>query len=350
MPFDLGMFSNNVKGMGADKKSVFSALDNASGGEMSSSGMSSKDLNDENLKPVISASQGVEPDKNEGDLDKQKLIARALVALVPTLVGAAVGGNKGGAIGAEAGIKGLESMKTEEDKQQAKKDKKQDATDKLKTEIAMTKFKDSLEGNRQKELQSGKIAADVSAAEKKFAQEKELAGMKTKGEKDLGVIADKYVVTPGAKPSEDDAKKFKGTVESSEMIKSSINNLKSLIKENGSEWSPTQARDQMKRVVREIQVKLKEVEGLGVLSDKDMALLQEQVPDPTEWTMANMLGGGRVDKNLDAFAKSLQEKVDAAAKVRGFQEMNQEPQLQGSNLQMLLEEKQRRMQQGAAKP
>lgn len=135
----------------------------------------------------------------------------------------------------------------------------------------------------------------------------------------IGSIGD-YVVAPHANPTKDDVKKFKNSVEAFEQIESLSMDLGKLIKRHGTEVLPTRAKDEMSSKLIAMQLKLKELNNLGVLNGPDLMLLNKQLPNPTEVRagLKEMMDPGRASANLDHFNESLRKIVDASAHVRGF--------------------------------
>lgn len=142
-------------------------------------GVSPKDVNDESIGKIQEAAQTGD---DSGMSPNQKLIAQALLAFVPTLVGAAVGGAQGGAAGAGAGITGLKAM--QEGEESARKEKGQQAAFGLaqsKEALAERRVdQDMAFKNQQLALDSRKASAaenanQLAAGEKKGSQQIELA-------------------------------------------------------------------------------------------------------------------------------------------------------------------------------
>lgn len=62
------------------------------------------------VKELKEVATGSEDQSSPSDLSNQQKIAMALTAILPTIVGGAIGGKRGAAIGAESGLKGVEAI------------------------------------------------------------------------------------------------------------------------------------------------------------------------------------------------------------------------------------------------
>lgn len=124
-------------------------------------GVAKKDVNDTNVQAVQTAAES----GDDGELtNKQKLIAQALLAFVPTALGAALGGAQGGAAGAAAGMQGVQGFQASEDKLKQEKtaqaekklahvEKQQHlASEKQKADVA-EKHAKAQESHQQKQIQ-----------------------------------------------------------------------------------------------------------------------------------------------------------------------------------------------------
>lgn len=108
------------------------------------------------IQELKAAGGGEVKDESPEELSNQQKLAMALTVIAPSLIGYAVGGKSGGAIGAQAGGKAVEAYGSSLDKEQERKRvlAKEGADRQLKErELARTETKDKEEGARKdKEL------------------------------------------------------------------------------------------------------------------------------------------------------------------------------------------------------
>lgn len=133
-----------------------------------------------------------------------------------------------------------------------------------------------------------------------------------------------FDIQDGQLPSEKDGNDLKMVEIARRNIEYETKQLEKLLQSNGPELGFGDAHDQMKAHKSQIVSELKNLEKLGVLAGPDMALLGEQIPDPTSvrnWLKWN--SKGKLSDQFSSFKKSLGEKVKNEAEVRGYRSKTQ---------------------------
>ena len=107
-------------------------------------------------------------------------------------------------------------------------------------------------------------------------------------------------------------KELSAAVASASTIKSSLNELKTLVKGTGESIPFTQANDRAKQLVNDVQLRLKDILNLGVLSESDAGRLEKYVSNPSLFT-----SDSRALAEIEGVLKLVGSSVDTKAKSLG---------------------------------
>lgn len=258
-------------------------------------------------------------EKEEDNSSNTSKLGMALIAALPTLIGAAIAGNQGGAIGAEAGQKGLgilsEAEKSRAAAEAKKKEKEEDRAARLELVQAQEKMRqaDKMDERAfQTQLADRRLGAEVQKEERSLGRQEQ----KEKRELERETTIPGLSIAEGAKPTRDDAKEMKNSVERAAQIRSSLSQLQSLVDKKGSEiYGPS--ADQMSQLVTDARLNAKELYKLGVLTGPDMTLLSAVIPDPTSIGSA-LTRKSTLVENLNKAQAIIADKVAQTAKARGY--------------------------------
>lgn len=124
-----------------------------------------------------------------------------------------------------------------------------------------------------------------------------------------------FVLAPGARPSDDDAKKMKTSAENYLNINSGLQRWKSLYENNGTEQGWGTVKDTMEKEKQSIVMQLKDMENLGVLSGDDAVRLEAQLPDTTSW---KPMTDKTIRSAFKTFETQLRDRLRNGAKTRGY--------------------------------
>jgi hypothetical protein len=136
-------------------------------------------------------------------------------------------------------------------------------------------------------------------------------------ERSEGTSAPGFSIASGAKPTKDDVKQVKDINQARLNLQSSASQLRGLVEKHGSEVQPGPIKDEMKRLVGDITLGVKDVARLGQLTNQDYDLLLSQVPDPTGWG-ATFSFNDTLLKSIDDTISMADQKVANAAQARGM--------------------------------
>lgn len=155
-------------------------------------------------------------------------------------------------------------------------------------------------------------------AEKEKVQESVKQGYKTQAElQDVKVPG--FEINPNSKPTKDDAKKLKDIGEAKKIIETELNKYKSLVEKHGSEIIGGAASNKMQQHFANMIINLKTVEELGVLNPNDREIMEEMIPNATDFTGGfNPYRQENVLEGLKSFQDYLDLKVNSAAEKRGY--------------------------------
>ena len=181
--------------------------------------------------------------------------------------------------------------------------------EKLRAETENTKLMNPIE-RRYKTAQAGQAEAETR---------KILAEAGPGGAKAQQVAVPGFNLTPGFRPSAEEAGKVKESKASYDTVSAQIDNLSNLVKENGTELLPTQAKRDMSLYHTDIKLQIKNLAQLGQISASDATLLSDMVPDPTSMKeQANPYAAEQMVSTYDKLKETLAEKVMQQAKSKGY--------------------------------
>ena len=107
-------------------------------------------------------------------------------------------------------------------------------------------------------------------------------------------------------------KELAAAVSSADTIKSSLSELKTLVKGTGESIPFTQANDRAKQLVNDVQLRLKDILNLGVLSESDAGRLEKYVSNPSLFT-----SDSRALAEIEGVLKLVSSSVDTRARSLG---------------------------------
>lgn len=149
---------------------------------------------------------------------------------------------------------------------------------------------------------------------------------KIEGEKRKAVESVKQLLPAGYEladpdklvPTADDAKKIKDTVISGKNVVAGISDLKGLVNKHGVILGvPGKATDDFIRTTRGVQLKLKELENLGVLNGPDLKILEDSI-GTIMGPKAKYLGQEAVMDTLKQVENKINREIENSATVRGY--------------------------------
>lgn len=176
------------------------------------------------------------------------------------------------------------------------------------------------------EPKKAKLEADTDAARARAERDRRppvvrpvapKAEKPAKEPKPLAGIPPGYEIDPKQPPTDDQLKKFNDLLASREELRSYTSQMRELLKQaNGGQYLPGQLRTAISQLATIIQLKGKDIAGLGALSGPDMGLMEKVASNPSEMgnvlrDMPTMLNG------LDAWAD---KPVQAREKVWGIRQ------------------------------
>lgn len=138
--------------------------------------------------------------------------------------------------------------------------------------------------------------------------------------KDAAVRVPDLEVMSGYAPAAKDTADVRKAKEYYDNLTQNLARLDASHKRSGTNLTGDDAAEQA-AIVTDIQMNLKELQNLGVLTGPDLALLQKQVPDPTAFAenVKDMVGEGRYDTVSKTFRTTLDTRYDNALRSRGYQ-------------------------------
>lgn len=190
-------------------------------------------------------------------------------------------------------------------------------------EIEARKEDRSLDRQNRKELvemRQGSVAgAPKPLAERRF--EEQLRKQELKEEKEQAQLK-VYGANPmeGFTPTPKDAQEVKKGRASRDAIMADLQRLDELYAKHGSRAYGDQST-QMEALSRSIQLKLKEVENLGVLNGPDLGLIESMVPNPASLleNAKSAIGQDRYKAKRDFFVNKLEDQFDSGMRAVGYQ-------------------------------
>jgi hypothetical protein len=139
---------------------------------------------------------------------------------------------------------------------------------------------------------------------------------KAKEEAERRVVG--FDAAPGYRPTDDDIKVIKKLNQNYLEGSKSIDKLTALVQQHGTAVAPGPVKNEMARLVTSLQLKIKDIAGLGQISKSDEGLLTNMVADPTKWTTAVTLEGGGVINGLEGLRGTFKDTLSSAAEAHGF--------------------------------
>lgn len=140
------------------------------------------------------------------------------------------------------------------------------------------------------------------------------------GEYQAGTKVEGAAVAPGFRPTADDAKKAKAAKAAYDKIQTSLNEMDRIYKESGTNLVGDDAT-RMASLKTNILMSQKELDGLGVLNNKDEELTLEQIPDPTTWSenLKGLVGMEQTPAKIDQYRKNLKAQYESTLGASGYQ-------------------------------
>jgi hypothetical protein len=132
-----------------------------------------------------------------------------------------------------------------------------------------------------------------------------------------------YIRQTGVSPTDKDTETLKGIRSKYESASAGLNELKNLVNANGIEILPTDAKRRMESVYSDLKVQLKELANLGALTGPDMAIIEQQLKDPT--SLMNAFQAQGVLESIDQTLQNAKSRVQSEAVARGFEPTFIEP-------------------------
>lgn len=129
-------------------------------------------------------------------------------------------------------------------------------------------------------------------------------------------------VAPGARPTQDDAKKMKSSLASADRMRRYVTELRALHAKHGTELGGEVAT-RMGQLVKQIQLEGKNIAELGAISGPDLALMEGITgADPTSWgaNAKAIVGIDNTQAALDGLDKWLGDQVGANKTAYGYQD------------------------------
>lgn len=145
---------------------------------------------------------------------------------------------------------------------------------------------------------------------------KESARVAREAEK-RGLVVPGYDTAAGAKPTAKDAEEVKSLSQARLNMTTTLGKLNALVKKHGSETLPGPIKAEMDRLQGDLKLQVKDIARLGQLTEGDMKLIDEQIPNTTGWGALFT----RKSTILDGITKTQEladSKVENAATARGF--------------------------------
>jgi len=139
-----------------------------------------------------------------------------------------------------------------------------------------------------------------------------------------------------------EAKNLRSGVAEFETFKSGISEYKNLIKKYGTtEPTDRRAQGQLSAYAKNLQLRVKNLAQLGVLSASDIPFIEEQLPGPGVFrTKEGMLGA------LDTAEKLMTTSINKKLKTSGYVATEQTPPLNNSDLSSMTDEELKRIANG----
>lgn len=250
-------------------------------------------------------------EKPEGDMTKQQMLYSAIIGVAPALIGYALGGNQGGAVGAAAGAKGLEAMEKREKeirdlKKEESKLKREELKEKRKEDATESRFVRGQEGSEKR----ARIMAGL--------QDKKTAREEQKYQETANVP--EYKLKPGFRPQETEIKSFREQKTTVDDIARLSKELEDMISKHGGKVIPSKERALMTSKKQELSTKIRKAADLGVPNAQDAVITDETIGDVTNFLKLVEGGGARATgAKLNQFRKSTRAGLDIQAGNMGYE-------------------------------
>lgn len=127
-------------------------------------------------------------------------------------------------------------------------------------------------------------------------------------------------VKPGFKPTVDDAKKMKEAKANYDTMKSSLERLDALYKKSGTDFVGDDAAAK-EAVMTDLQLSVKNLAQLGVLSKSDIEMIEKMVPNPTSFweNTKGLFGADSYQARSKEFGDAMKNKYESAMKAHGYE-------------------------------
>lgn len=163
------------------------------------------------------------------------------------------------------------------------------------------------------------------SAEKKRREETQQFVQQEKADKEQAkYFVDGWSLSPDARPSDKETADFRQATAQFGSMKESVEALRALYRQYGTEALPTEARARMGAIARDLQLAAKSPSAyaLGVLTGPDLALLEELVPNPAS-AKANALdfiGSDQTLAKLEQFLTQGESRLRNTARSMGYRQ------------------------------